>query len=144
MRESVLLKLQKYCAYQERAHSEVRNKILSLQVFGDELEEIISHLINEGFLNEERFARNYSLSKFNQKSWGKLKIASSLKQKGVSQRNIQAALSEIDEQKYEACVKRLVEARLTPGEVPSFEEKGKIVRYLQSKGFEMELILKNF
>ncbi len=144
MRESIVRKLQKYCAYQERAHSEVRKKLLDLQIYGEELEETISHLISEGFLNEERYAKTYSLSKFNQKSWGKLKIASALKQKGISQRNITIGLLEIDNEKYEQCIKKLISSRFS-GSLPlSYEEKSKIVRHLQSKGFELDLIMNNF
>jgi regulatory protein len=144
MRESIVRKLQKYCAYQERAHSEVRKKLLDLQIYGEELEETISHLISEGFLNEERYAKTYSLSKFNQKSWGKLKIASALKQKGISQRNITVGLLEIDSEKYEQCIKRLISSRFSGSLPVSYEEKSKITRYLQSKGFELDLIMNNF
>jgi regulatory protein len=77
-------RMQRYCAYQERCHSEVRSKLLEIGMRGTELEEVIAMLIQEGFLNEERFARLYARSKFRQVQWGRVKIELALKQKQVS------------------------------------------------------------
>jgi len=67
-----LEKLRRYCAYQDRCHQEVRQKLLSLKMYGDDLEEIITELINEDFLNEERYAQSFARGKFRMKKWGLL------------------------------------------------------------------------
>jgi regulatory protein len=70
-KEDALKKLQRYCAYQDRCHQEARRKLLDLGIYGDDLEEIISELISDNFLNEERFARSFARGKFRIKGWGK-------------------------------------------------------------------------
>src|SRR6195952_6162128 len=78
-----LTKAEQYCAYQERAQQEVRNKLYDWGLYPKDVEQIISNLIENNFLNEERFARMYAKSKFNQKSWGRIKIKQGLKFKQV-------------------------------------------------------------
>ena len=77
-------KLLKYCSYQERCHEEVRAKLISLKVYGNDLDNIITRLIEHNFLNEERFAKTYAGSKFRQMQWGKTKITYQLKFKKIS------------------------------------------------------------
>ena len=96
----VLDKLQKYCIYQDRCHTEVRTKLLQLQVYGDELEEVMSKLIEDGFLNEERYAIAYASGKFRINHWGKRKIMLGLKSKHISDYCIQKALQKIDQKEY--------------------------------------------
>ena len=69
-KEVALQKLQAYCAYQERCHSEVESKLYQLGIFGDAADAIIAQLIEDNFLNEERFAIAYARGKFQMKSWG--------------------------------------------------------------------------
>ena len=102
------LKLRTYCAYQERCHSEVRTKLISLKIYGDDLEEVIADLIQENFLDEERFARAFSRGKFRIKKWGKYKITQELKRKRVSEYCIKKGLSEIDQDEYLATAKELL------------------------------------
>ena len=88
----------KYCAYQERSQSEVRNKLKSLKVYYEIIEQVIAELINQDFLNEERFARAYARGKFNINGWGKRKIIAGLKHKDLTKQCIILGLSEIDDQ----------------------------------------------
>ena len=90
-----LKKAEHYCVYQDRCHQEVRNKLLEWCVYGDDLENIINHLISENFLNEERFAQSFVRGKHNYKFWGKNRIVNELKFRNISSRNIQTALKEI-------------------------------------------------
>lgn len=133
--------MQKYCAYQERCHSEVRHKLLSLGIYGDDLEEIIFDLIQENFLNEERFARSYARGKFRIKQWGRNKIIKELKVRQVSEYCIRMALEEIDEEEYLQTLKKLAGKKwLEYRGMKNFERKGRLARYLASRGFESELI----
>lgn len=142
MSESVLKTMQHYCAYQERCHSEVRYKLLELNVRGEALERIMAALIEEDFLNEERYARAYAGGKFRIKHWGRKKITQELKQKQVSDYCIRKGLTEIEEQEYLRAINRLIEkksAELKTKE-PDWIRKQKIYRYLLQKGYEPELI----
>lgn len=97
-KEEALDRIQRYCAYQDRCHQEVRTKLLSLKIYGDWLEEIMSELIKQDFLNEERFAKNYARGKFRIKGWGKVRIVSELKKRRISEYCIRKALDEIDKE----------------------------------------------
>jgi regulatory protein len=99
-KDDALLKLQAYCAYQDRCHSEVRSKLLDLGIYGDDLEDIIVALIEDNFLNEERYARSYARGKFRIKQWGRLRIRRELKFRKISDYCIRKAMEEIDENDY--------------------------------------------
>lgn len=141
MNKTILAKAQKYCAYQERSHNEVRSRLLQWEVYGDELEEILFELISDGFLNEGRFASMYVQSKFNQKNWGKLKIKNSLQLKGITSKCIETSLNEIDSTVYKEKLKQLFERKSREFDINDFNAKTKVIRYLQNKGYELNLIM---
>lgn len=135
------LKAESYCAYQERAQQEVRDKLYEWGLHHDDVEQILSDLISENFLNEERFAKAYVLGKFRMKGWGKIKIKQHLKAKRVSEPLIKIAIREIDLDEYENKLDDIIERKtLTTGTKMTLQEKAKLVRYLQSKGYESDLI----
>ena len=136
-----LEKLRKYCAYQDRCHSEVRSKLLSIKVYGDKLEEIISILISEGFLNEERFARSYCRGKFRMKKWGRQKIRQKLIAKRVSEYCIKKGMEEIDEEEYlNSLNETLSKAIAKYASYPPIVQKDKAIKYTNSRGYELQLI----
>ncbi len=137
-----LLKLQRFCAYQDRCHYEVRSKLLELGVYGDDLEEVIVALIEEDFLNEERFARSYARGKFRIKQWGRVRIRQELKRRQISEYCIRAALAEIDENDYTDTLRKLLEKH--QNSVKGKDERtrrDKLFRHALQKGYEAELIL---
>jgi regulatory protein len=138
--QSILKKLQHYCAYQERCQQEVLQKMRDLGCYGQTAQEILSQLIEEDFLNEERFARIFAGSKFRQKHWGKQKIKQALQQKQISPYCIQKALNEeIEADDYQAKILDLMEKKKQEytGLAP-FVLKQKIFQYLFSRGFELD------
>ena len=137
-----LPKIKQYCAYQERCHSEVRDKLYSFGLNKKEIDEIISILITENYLNEERFAIHYAGGKFRMKYWGKNKIKQSLKYKQVSDYCIKKALKEIDNKEYEKTFQKLAEQKLRTlkSEKNTFSKKRKLQDFLLMKGYESELI----
>ena len=136
-----LTKLMRYCAYQERCHSEVRYKLLDLGLRGYDLEEVLSKLITEGFLNEERFARAFVRGKFNQKQWGRKKIVQGLTQKQVSPYCIRKGLEEIEEEAYINTLQQLTEKKWdTLKERNPFTRRQKLADYLIRRGFEPDLV----
>ncbi|MCB0570606.1 MAG: RecX family transcriptional regulator [Phaeodactylibacter sp.] len=139
-REEALAKMQRYCAYQDRCHQEVRSKLLELEVYGERLEEIMGQLIEEGFLNEERFARSFARGKFRIKQWGRNRIRRELKARQVSDYCIRKGLEEIDETEYLETLRALLQKKLeNGGEGALAQQKQKAVRYALSRGFEAEL-----
>ena len=139
--EQSLPKIKQYCAYQERCHAEVRDKLYSFRLNKKEVEAIISILITENYLNEERFAIQFSGGKFRMKHWGKNKIKQALKYKQVSDYCIKKALKEIDNKEYEKTFQKLAAQKLITlkSEKNIFIKKRKLQDYLLQKGFESDL-----
>ena len=139
--EEALAKLQKYCAYQERSHHEVRYKLVDIGIYGDKLEEIMSALISDDYLNEERFARAFARGKFRMKHWGRIKIKMALKQKRVSDYCIRKGLSEINDEEYHQTLQDLISKRLIlTKESNTFTKRRKIADFCLRKGYESELV----
>jgi regulatory protein len=134
-------KIYRYCAYQERSHNEVRSKLCQYGLVRNETDEILSQLITEGFLNEERFAKAFAGGKFRMKHWGRLKIIHELESKGLTKNCIKAGLKEIDDQKYIATLNNLLTQKAgTLNEKDAFVRKDKLSKYAIQKGFEPELV----
>lgn len=142
-KEEGLSKLQRYCAYQDRCHKEVRTKLLDIGIYGDDLEEIISELIQDNFLNEERFARSYARGKFRMRNWGRMRIRQELKIRNISDYCIKKAMEELEEFDYEGTIDKLIEKKWnTLKEKNEFKKRGKLATYLSGKGYESSLIWK--
>ena len=135
-------KLKHYCGYQERCHAEVKEKLYSFGLYKQEVEECISRLIEEQYLNEERFALAYAGGKFRMKGWGKIKIRHALKEKGMSEYCINKALKEIDSTQYEKCLKKMAADKWSElrSEKNIFIKMKKTHDHLLQKGFESNLI----
>lgn len=140
-KEQALQKLKHYCAYQERCHKEVKEKLYALGVWKKDQDEIIAVLIEEGYLNEERFAIAFAGGKWRMKRWGRVKIKYELKKKQVSEYCLRKALKQIDEEEYLSVLEMLAKEKYT-----AFKNEQHLVRkkktmdYLAAKGFEPELV----
>jgi regulatory protein len=140
-KKTALLKAESWCAYQERSQQETRNKLYEYGLHQNEVEDLIAELITTNFLNEERFAMAYVSGKINIKKWGKIKVKQGLKLKKVPDRLIQKALNSIDGDKYLANLLATAEKKLKVlSEKDPIKKKYKLITYLQSKGFEKDLI----
>ena len=134
-------KLYRYCAYQERTHGEVRDKLYSLGLYKDDVEETITQLITEGYLNEERFAKAFAGGKFRMKKWGKIKITHELEARGITPYCIKAGLKEIDEHDYVQTLEHILEKKsLSVAAENPFVMRDKMAKYAIQKGFEPELV----
>lgn len=139
--EQALQKLKHYCAYQERSHNEVREKLYSLGVWKKEHDPIIADLIEQDYLNEERFAIAYAGGKFRVKQWGRVKIKYELKQKGVSDYCIRKAMKQIDEEEYRAVLKKLADEKYASLKAEQYlVRKKKTMDFLVQRGFEIDWI----
>lgn len=135
-------KIKQYCAYQERCHAEVKDKLYSYGLHRKEVDETIALLISENYLNEERFAIHYAGGKFRIKHWGKNKIKQALKQKQVSDYCIKKALKEIDDTDYIKAFEKLVEQKMKTltSEKNIFIKKRRLQDFLLMKGYEVERV----
>lgn len=141
-KESALPKIRHYCAYQERSHLEVQEKLYSLGLWKKEVQEILSQLIEENYLNEERYAIQFASGKFRMKQWGRIKIKYQLKQKGVSEYCMAKALGAIDEKDYRKTLEKLAKQKWNSleEEKNKFNKKKKVQNYLIQKGYEYPLL----
>jgi regulatory protein len=140
-KEQALQKLRQYCGYQERSHYEVQQKLWDLGVRRPEHDEILSTLIEENYLNEERFAIQFAGGKFRMKEWGRKKIYYALREKKVSEYSIKKAMKQIPEEDYLKTLHQLAEKKYHSlrGEQYLVRRK-KTMDYLLQKGFEPELV----
>lgn len=131
----------RYCAYQERSHQEVRDKLYSYGLYKANVEEMLSKLIVEGFLNEERFAKAFAGGKFRIKKWGRNKIAHELEAHRVTPRCIEKGLREIDDSDYRKTLRDLLKKKLAHiTDSNMFKKRDKAARYAIGKGYEPELV----
>lgn len=131
-----------YCKYQDRCHSETRNKLYELGYTTHDVEQHLASLIEAGVLNEERFARAFARGRFRMKQWGREKIKQQLRLKKVSDYCIKKAFTEIEDEEYEKTLNKLAykKAHEIKGERSVLKRKSKLYRYLIQKGYERDLV----
>ncbi|MDB5221833.1 MAG: RecX family transcriptional regulator [Chitinophagaceae bacterium] len=141
-REQALPQVKQYCVYRERCHSEVKEKLYSLGLYKNDVGQLMAQLIEENYLNEERFAKQYAGGKFRMNQWGRVKIKYALRQKQVSEYSIKKGLKEISESDYKKTLQKLAEQKLKTlkNESNVFSKKKKLQDYLLQKGYEGELV----
>lgn len=139
--QQALQKIKAYCAYQERSHHEVKEKLYAYGLYKKDVENILSELISENYLNEERFAILFVGGKFRMKQWGRIKIVNELKLRRISPYNIRTALQEIDETAYINTLHKLALAKWNSLKHEQYiNREVKTTRYLLQKGYEPNLI----
>jgi regulatory protein len=140
-KEQAIQKIKHYCSYQERSHYEVKEKLFSYGLFKKTVEEILALLIEEDYLNEERFAKCYVSGKFKMNHWGRIKITQGLKQRQVSPYNIRSAMKHIDEESYRQTLNKLAQQKWDRLKGEQYlRRQAKTTDYLLQKGFESSLV----
>lgn len=139
--KDALHKIENYCAYQERCHEEVINKLRSMKMDSDEIDVIITRLISDNFLNEERYACSFARGKHRIKHWGKIRITNELKSRKINQTLITIALKEITTEEYEDTFHNLTEKHWDSiSETNSLKKRKKFCDYILRRGFESNLV----
>jgi regulatory protein len=141
--EQALEKMRHFCAYQERCHGEVRDRLGEYPLDAEEVEEVISRLIGEDYLNEERFAMAWAGGKFRILHWGRVRIRYELKRKGLSEYTIRKGLASIDEEDYAASLEKLALARWETerrGPGNDFLKRRRVAAFLLRKGYEPDRV----
>jgi regulatory protein len=135
------LKLEYYCSYQERCHQEVVQKLYDLGMKSNEVDAIVVHLLQNNFLNEERFSRSFARGKFRIKQWGKIRIINELKQRQISAPNIKCSLTEISDEEYHDTFNKLAQRHWETIRETNVQKKNKkFCDYLLRKGWESNLV----
>lgn len=135
------IKLMQFCAYRDRSHKEVEEKLREMNMIPAAQEQIIIELMQEDFLNEERFARSFVRGKFRIKKWGRIKIRQELKFREISSPIIKLALTEIEEMVYLQTLEELaIKKQKTIKEDNPFKKKKKLADFLLQKGYEANLV----
>ena len=139
--DEALEKMRHYCAYQERCHKEVKNKLYSMQMIPEAIAQIVGTLVSENYLNESRFALQFAQGKFSIKHWGKMRIIRELKTRSISDYDIQKALSVIDDNAYLEKISAISAKKWEQleGNKPQVR-KQKLYQYLAYRGWETHLI----
>jgi regulatory protein len=140
--QQALQKARHYCGYQERSHRDVKEKLYSFGLRKTEVEQLLSQLIEDNYLNEERFATQFAGGHFRMKQWGRVKIRYELKQKQISEYCIKKAMKEIGDEAYEKTLATLTanKWKTLKGEKNLFSKLRKTQDYLLQKGYEPALI----
>lgn len=139
--DQILDKMAKYCAYQERCVKDVRDKLKTFDILQEERDKILDYLLDNRFVNDERFAKSFVRGKINQSGWGINKIRFHLVQKGIAKEIIDEALGQTDEEVYR---QRLIDILKTKSKTvkaeTDFERKRKLAAFAMQKGFEGALV----
>lgn len=139
--EEAKRKMEAFCAYQERYHQEVIQKLREMRMIPIAIDDIVVHLIQNGFLNEERFAQSFARGKFRHKKWGKVRIKRELKMRGLSLFIIDSAMQEIDDEEYNEVFDFLAEKKKNEiKEKNIYKAKRKLADYLLYRGWESDLV----
>lgn len=139
--DEALSKMERYCAYQERCHQEVEQKLSEMRLIQEAVDKIILHLLEHDYINETRFAKAYARGKFSIKKWGRNRIVNELKKRKISEYNIKVSLAEINEEEYQKTFDALAEKRLNQiKETNKYKKRKKLADYLLYRGWESELV----
>lgn len=140
--KEALQKVSRYCIYQDRCHQEVEQKLRDMNMIPEARALIISELIKDDFLNEERFALNYVRGKFNQKGWGRIRLKQELKRRKISEYLINKAIKQINENEYLDKLSSLASKKFKSlGKDESWSARTKLKNYLIYRGYEHHLIM---
>jgi regulatory protein len=137
--QQALVKMQSFCAYRERSHYEARNKLYSFGLYSKDVDQVMVQLIEQNFINEERYAMAYVSGKFRMKGWGKKRIERELKAHHISEYLIRKAMKQIEDGEYEKTLRTLAEKKWRMSKDTNVLKKmSKVMRFLVSKGYSME------
>ena len=143
MNDILLNKAATYASRCEHCESDVREKLLIWGGTTEETDEIIAYLIEERYIDNQRYANSYAKDKFRFNHWGKYKISMMLRSKDIESETIEEALDQIDEEEYLEKLQQILRDKLRSLKYSSeYEKKGKLFKFAQSRGFESSAISK--
>ena len=134
-------KMAQLCSRSEQCSTDIRKKIIAYEIMDELVDEIISKLKEEKFIDDERYVKAYASDKFRLNKWGKVKIRHYLKAKGLSDDLIEKGLADINYDQYKKVLIATLKEKAKKVKIDNkFEKTGQIIRFAQSRGFEPEII----
>lgn len=141
-KEEALGKAASLCSGSEHCISQVREKLQTWGVPDDWADDIINRLIQEKFIDEARFSRAYCHDKFLYSRWGRVKIGQMLRHLHLTDEDIASGMTVIPEEDYLQTLSELLRQKdRALRDTNIYQRKGKLVRHLISRGFEMSLAI---
>ena len=139
---SLLARAERYCANEEQCRTSVRKKLCDWGATPDSSSKIVTRLIDQGFIDERRYARAYVSSKLRNQKWGRLKVIYQLRSKQVPPKFITEALAEIPEEEYRNILLDVAKTKWDtyPDTEPTNKRRSKLVTFLASRGYEAPVI----
>ena len=139
--EWALNKMKKYCAFQERCVMDVRMKLQEFHLQDELNDAVINKLMEEDYLNEERYAKVFASGKFRINKWGRNKIYLALQEKRIPEFYILGGLNEIDEKEYRNQLRNIILKKNQQLKEPDFMKRNKkLANFAISKGYEQSLV----
>jgi len=140
--KTALNKAEALCSRQEYCRSDIRKKLIKWEVCPEDKEQILTHLIEEKFIDESRYANFFVRDKFRFNRWGRKKIWWQLMQKGVPNEIIEEALQQIDEDEYSQKLEDIITEKLRQVKNKEHErKKAALVLNAVSKGYEYREVI---
>lgn len=141
-KEQALGRVARLCSSGEHCSSQIREKLLLWGISAEDTEEIIGYLIKEKYIDDIRFSRAYCHDKFCYSHWGRVKIRQMLRHLHLTDAEIAEGLEVIPEEAYMQMIADVLRQKnRTLRDSDTYQRKGKLVRHLLSRGFEMELAI---
>lgn len=139
--EKLCSRMAAHCAGTECCKADIRRKLAAKGCSSGEAQHIIDRLVEESFINEERYARAFVADKFRFANWGRTKIRFQLREKGIDGSAIDEALATIDEDDYAESLRRFLQAKRPSVKAASdYERSQKLARSAIARGFEPNLV----
>lgn len=136
-------KAEAYCSSVERCVSEVEMKLEQWGATNEIKEKVIKHLIEEKYIDQQRYCAAFVRDKYRFNQWGRVKIGQALRMKRISSDFISHGMEEIDEEEYFKILSSLIEQKKKSVKARTeYERNGKLIRFALGRGFEMEAILR--
>lgn len=136
-----LLKLSALCARSEHSSGEMLEKMRRWQLDDSARRRVLERLVDEQFIDDERFARLYVREKIRFDHWGRRKIEQSLRLKGVDADICRRVLDEVDDSAYVAeLTKLLATKRRSTKAASDYELNAKLTRYALGRGFDYSIV----
>tara|TARA_B100000900_G_scaffold62684_1_gene48213 strand:- start:1896 stop:2363 length:468 start_codon:yes stop_codon:yes gene_type:complete len=136
----IIEKIQSYCLYQERCVREVKNKLFSLKVSSKSANDIIEYLIDNDYLNEERYSQMFVQGKLRIKKWGRIKLRYELKLKGINTKIIDNKINQISEEEYLNYFDQFSTNKIKYLKGSINQKKRSFINYFTYRGWENSLI----
>ena len=139
--QTAVMQMASVCARSEHCESEIREKLRQLGLGSLNSDEVLRQLVEDDFINNARYAKAFTNDKFRLGQWGRVKIQAALAAKGVSEADIKAALTGIDETEYRETLARLASTQAEGIDLEIYRDRAKVIRHLLSRGFESTLVI---